>query len=104
VTSGSASPLPSMLFASCSNSAGSMLISVMYAYTNTLILTCGVGYQDTQHFTHCTLCSGVATTDDVVFGRAATPQCKAEVPILCFVIYLWQPIVISAPSIDTKRQ
>jgi hypothetical protein len=101
--SGSASPLPWMLFASCSNSAGSMLISVTYADTNTLILTCGAGSQDTQHFKNCALCSGIGTTDDVVVGRAAIPQCKVEVPILRFVIYLWQHIVISAPSIDTKR-
>jgi hypothetical protein len=103
VTSGSASPLPSMLFASCSNSAGSMLISVMYADTNTLILTCGAGSQNTQHFTHCTLCTGIASTEDLVGRRAATPQCEVDVPILCFVIYLWYHTAISAPSIDTKR-
>jgi len=104
VTSGSASPLPSMLFASCSNNAGSMLISVMYADTNTLILTCGgrISEHATLH-THCALCTGIATTEDLVDRRGATPQCEVDVPILCFVIYLWHHIAISAPSIDTKR-
>jgi hypothetical protein len=46
-------------------------LSVMYADTNTLILTSGAGSQVTRHLPNCVLRSGVAATDDLVVGSAS---------------------------------
>ena len=70
VRSGSASPLPSMLFASCSNSAGSMLISVMYAehkHTDPHLWGQDLSTHNTSQTNPVRRVQGIATTDE--FGR-----------------------------------
>jgi hypothetical protein len=56
-------------------------LSVMYADTNAPIITCGAGFQGTQHLTNCALHSGVAATDDLVISSATKPQCKVDISI-----------------------